>query len=224
MATHCYAQVKGKIEFQPAWKEKPKGGFEPREQSRPRGSANHLILRIVQQRINGIMNQLGLQQCQQEEISRDQSSVGVVGEITGLETTNRDIARVAPHIYDALEDQQVTYQAVVVKFEGKIAKQSISTLIDPRSIHSYLNPKVSKSCWLERRKHAKSSLVQLATIIKRKVIKVVKECPIELNEFLTTTYLNVLPLGLYDALIGMDWLEKHRAKVDYYDKVMECIK
>ena len=35
--------------------------------------------------------------------------------------------------------------------------------------------------------------------------------------------LNVLPLWSYNALIGMDWLEKHRAKVHCYGKVLECI-
>ena len=32
---------------------------------------------------------------------------------------------------------------------------------------------------------------------------------------------NVLPLGSYDILIGMDWLEAHRAKLDYYNKTFE---
>ena len=35
--------------------------------------------------------------------------------------------------------------------------------------------------------------------------------------------LNVLPLRSYDALIGMNWLEKHRAKVDCYEKTLESI-
>ena len=47
--------------------------------------------------------------------------------------------------------------------------------------------------------------------------------PIEFNGPLTKSNLNVLPLGSYDALIGMDWLEKHRDKVDYYEKFIECI-
>ena len=35
--------------------------------------------------------------------------------------------------------------------------------------------------------------------------------------------LNVLPLGSYDVLIGMDWLETHRVKLDYYNKTFECM-
>ena len=44
------------------------------------------------------------------------------------------------------------------------------------------------------------------------------------DEWLVTCAdLNVLPLGSYDILIGMDWLEVHRVKLDYYNKNFECI-
>ena len=33
--------------------------------------------------------------------------------------------------------------------------------------------------------------------------------------------MNVLPLGSYDVLIGMDWLEAHKVKLDYYNKTFE---
>ena len=48
-----------------------------------------------------------------------------------------------------------------------------------------------------------------------------KECPIELNGFLTNEKLNISLLGSCDALIGMDWLENHRDKVDCYAKIVE---
>ena len=35
--------------------------------------------------------------------------------------------------------------------------------------------------------------------------------------------MNVLTLGSYDILIGMDWLEVHRAKLDCYNKTFECM-
>jgi len=44
-----------------------------------------------------------------------------------------------------------------------------------------------------------------------------------LNEITTHADLNVLPLGSYDVLIDMDWLEEHRAKLDCYNKILECI-
>lgn len=45
----------------------------------------------------------------------------------------------------------------------------------------------------------------------------------EVNGLLTRVNLNIFPLGSYKILIGMDWLEFHRAKVDCYDKIVECI-
>ena len=39
----------------------------------------------------------------------------------------------------------------------------------------------------------------------------------------TYANLNVLPLGSYDILIGMDQLEVHRVKLDCYNKTFECM-
>lgn len=37
-------------------------------------------------------------------------------------------------------------------------------------------------------------------------------------------HLNVFPIGSYDVLIGMDWLERHIAKtVDCFNKIVECV-
>ena len=39
----------------------------------------------------------------------------------------------------------------------------------------------------------------------------------------TLVTVNVLPLKYYDMLIGMDWIEQHRAKVDYLNKRVTCL-
>ena len=44
-----------------------------------------------------------------------------------------------------------------------------------------------------------------------------------MDGLVTYADLNVLPLGSYDVLIGMDWLEAHRVKLDCYNKTFECI-
>ena len=44
----------------------------------------------------------------------------------------------------------------------------------------------------------------------------VEKCPLVMNGLVTCVDLNVLPLGSYDVLIGMDWLEAHRVKLDCY--------
>ena len=51
----------------------------------------------------------------------------------------------------------------------------------------------------------------------------VEKCPLVMNGLVTCIDLNVLPLGSYDVLIGMDWLEAHRVKLDCYNKTFECM-
>ena len=51
----------------------------------------------------------------------------------------------------------------------------------------------------------------------------VEKCPLVMNGLITCVDINVLPLGSYDVLIGMDWLEAHRVKLEYYNKNFECM-
>ena len=44
-----------------------------------------------------------------------------------------------------------------------------------------------------------------------------------MNGLITYVDLNVLPLGSYDVLIRMDWLEAHRVNLDCYNKTFECM-
>jgi len=39
----------------------------------------------------------------------------------------------------------------------------------------------------------------------------------------TSAHLNVLPLGTYSMLLGMDWLYIHNTKEVFYDKAIECL-
>ena len=44
-----------------------------------------------------------------------------------------------------------------------------------------------------------------------------------MDQFETSVKLNVLPLGSYDILIGMDWLKQHRVVLNCFDKTFTCI-
>ena len=44
-----------------------------------------------------------------------------------------------------------------------------------------------------------------------------------MDKFETVVKLNVFPLGSYDLLIGMDWLEQHRVILNCYDKTFTCL-
>ena len=42
------------------------------------------------------------------------------------------------------------------------------------------------------------------------------------NNFLTDINVNIMPLGSYDLLIGMDWIEEHKVVLKFFDKTFTC--
>jgi hypothetical protein len=134
-----------------------------------------------------------------------------------------DVAKTIPKIYAILEDRWVDHHASVVEVYSKISRKVISILIYIGSSHSYIAPNIVDTCILQKIKHKKSSLVQLATRVKRKVSELIEDFLMEMNRILTRMNLNILPLGSYDALIGMDWLTTHKVNLDCYNKTLEKI-
>lgn len=153
-----------------------------------------------------------LHQREDPRIFHNLESTTIVGDMVG----------VTPIIYATLEGWKADHKLTVIKIEGKIVDKYSFVLIDPRSTYSYVKPRIVDIFFLVK-KHDKSWLVQLAIGTKRKVCEVVTECQLDLNGLSTIVHLNVFPLGLSDVLMGMDWLEDHRAKVDCFNKVVECI-
>jgi hypothetical protein len=68
-----------------------------------------------------------------------------------------------PRIYATLDNKHDEYQSPMIELEGKIDNQPIAILIDSGSIHSYINTNIVEIFHLQRSKHKKSWLVQLAT-------------------------------------------------------------
>ena len=86
---------------------------------------------------------------------------------------------------------------------------------------SYVAPGVVDSNKLKKIRHAKSCLVQLATRMKRKVSNFISDCVFNLGGQNTKINLNILLLGSYDIIIGMVWLERHKAVLDCYEKSLK---
>jgi hypothetical protein len=51
----------------------------------------------------------------------------------------------------------------------------------------------------------------------------VKSCPMDMNGLNTRDDLNILPLGSYDHLIGMDWLDQSHANLYFHNKEFTCL-
>jgi hypothetical protein len=63
-------------------------------------------------------------------------------------------------------------------------------------------------------------LVQLATGTKRKVVDFISYLEFILDGQKIRTNLNIVPLGSYDMIIEMDWLEQHKEVLDCYTKIL----
>jgi hypothetical protein len=111
----------------------------------------------------------------------------------------------------------------MIEVEGKIINQHISILIDLGASHCYIDPKIVDRLHLEKSKIGKVSLVQLANGTKRTIHDMFRSCSISLNGMNTRTDLNIIPLGSYDVMIGMDWLEKHHVVLYFHNKTFTCI-
>ena len=56
-----------------------------------------------------------------------------------------------------------------------------------------------------------------------KFTEIVKDLLLDFNDLDTLVNLNILPLGSYDILIGVDWLESHKAVIDYLHKIFSSV-
>src|SRR5271156_6809509 len=101
-------------------------------------------------------------------------------------------------------------------------EQVVFILIDSGASHSYIDFRMVDKCCLSRSKHDCSWLVQLATGTKKRISELVQKCPLNLNGLNTMADLNIVPLGSYHILIGMDWLESHHAKLNCHNKTFSC--
>jgi hypothetical protein len=111
----------------------------------------------------------------------------------------------------------------MIEVEGKIINQPVVILIDSEEIHCYIDPKIVDILHLEKSKLGKSSLVQRATGTKKRIHDMVIGCSISLNGVNTNDDLNIIPLGYYGILIGMDWLDKCHVDLDFHNKTFTCL-
>jgi len=111
----------------------------------------------------------------------------------------------------------------MIEVEGKVTNQPVVILFDLGEIHSFIDPKIVDRFHLMKSKFGRSWLVQLVTRTKRRINKVIRGCLIDLNGVNTNLDLNIIPLGSYNILIGVHWLDKHHAILYYHNKKLSCL-
>jgi hypothetical protein len=230
-----YDQQKEKPTFQKSWEDKKKFKREQRKKgikppffrNSPQGQSGFREPRKAE--VGGQMPRQPPMECwgckgnhRYRDCPHRNDKVRTVHNVQQAETVE-DMGSRVPRIYAALDNKQEEYQSHMIEVEGMINNHAFTILIDSGASHSYVDPRVVESLQLSRSKHGKSWLVQLATGTKRKVTELVKSCPVDMNGLSTRDELNILPLGSYDCLIGMDWLDQHHAILDCRNKAFTCL-
>ena len=111
----------------------------------------------------------------------------------------------------------------MVEIEGTISNRSLSILIDPWDTLSYITPKIMENFHLSKVRHSKPCLVQLDTGEKIKVTFFTVNCQFKIQDHQSRINLNVLPLGSYDMIIGLDFLEKYKVVLNCFDKTFTYV-
>jgi hypothetical protein len=106
---------------------------------------------------------------------------------------------------------QAEPQPTVLETSGTIVDQTLSILIDPGATESFIFGAMLKMIKVKALKHDEFSFVDMDSGDKQKVGGKVTGCTLNLGDFVSRSNLYVMILGLYDVVIGMDWLESHEA-------------
>jgi hypothetical protein len=231
---HIYEQSRGRLVFQKCWNEKMKGkkdqrkkGFKPlffnnNTQANQQGQSTQNEHKTADSFGKRPRKQpMQCWGCEGNHLYRDCPHKGermrTIHDIQEDETLEF-MGGNMPMIYVALDNKQAEYQSPMIEVDGNIDNHHVEILIDYGASHSYIKSNNVERFHLQRSKHKKSWLIQLATISKRKINELVKDCLIDMNGLNTKVDVNIIPLDSYDFLIGMDWLEKQHVVIDYYNK------
>jgi hypothetical protein len=95
-------------------------------------------------------------------------------------------------------------------------------LIDYGATDSFIPPSSLIRCGLATHDQNNFRMVEMVSDVKQSVGPLVKNCIVKIGGCVTKMNLYSMGLGTYDLIIGMDWLESHRALVDCYKKKVLC--
>ena len=91
-------------------------------------------------------------------------------------------------------------------------------MFDFGSIDNFISPYALGKCRLEASEHNDFNSIKMDSGVKQAVGPSVDNCRVDLGVCVTQVKVYVTSLGTYDLIIGMNWLEEHRAFLDYYEK------
>jgi hypothetical protein len=118
------------------------------------------------------------------------------------------------HIYTMVSNLQAEHQSTVVESSGMINHINAKILFDFGAIDSFISPSTLEQSGLETYENDEFTQVEMASGEKQAVGPSVDNCIVDLGVCTTRLKVYITSLGVYDLIIGMDWLEDHRALLD----------
>jgi hypothetical protein len=124
----------------------------------------------------------------------------------------------------ALNREELGVDAAIVEGTFTIHGCSVTALIDPGSTCSFINK--TCACYLDWVGEELPYVLHVSTPWERTAVanNYVLDQKIQVRRKVLKANLIVMPIEDYDLILGMYWLSKHGARVDYKNKVVQFVK
>jgi hypothetical protein len=126
-------------------------------------------------------------------------------------------------IYATVNNHQAEHQSTVVESSGTLNHINVKILFDYGATDSFISSSALEKSGLATHKHDDFKQVEMASGEKQAVGPSVDNCLVDLGVCTTRLKVYFTALRTYDLIIGMDWLEAHRAMVDCFAKRVLCV-
>jgi hypothetical protein len=126
-------------------------------------------------------------------------------------------------IYATVNNRQAKHQSTVVESLGTLNHINVKILFDSGATNSFISPSTLEKSGLAAYEHDDFKQVEMASGEKQAVGPSVDNCIVDMGVCTTRLKVYVTALGVYDLIIGMDWLAAHRALVDCFAKRVLCV-
>jgi hypothetical protein len=124
----------------------------------------------------------------------------------------------------ALNREELSVDAAVVECIFAIHGCFVTALIDRGSMHSFVNK--THACHLNWIGEKLPNVIHVSTPLGKSVVanRFVSNYEIQVGKDVMKADLIVMPIKDYDLILGIDWLSKHVARVNYRNKVMQFVR
>ena len=126
-------------------------------------------------------------------------------------------------IHAAVHNHQAEQQSTVVESTGKVNNVKLKILFYPGATDNFISAYALNNYGVVAYDNDDFEQVEMASGVKQVVRLKVRGCQVKLGVCTTKLDAYVTNLAIYDLIVGMDWLEGHRAFMDCYAKKVLCL-